>query len=203
MKKFSSLCLWLALGLGLLLLSGCTSGTGNNAAYVDSNGPRTVVSLEKINIQDWNSAAEKMVQSLLGSGVLDKAPQQPAVMAISRIVNNTSVQVDTDMLTKKIRVALNQSGKVITTTTFGKNAEDALAKEAGDAAAFMEGGQAPNRIPYYTLSGKLLEDFAKAGSTQQRTYIFQLSLTEVKSGLAVWEDEVSITKQGKRNAIGW
>lgn len=185
------------------LLTGCSSGTGGNAAYVDSSGPRTVVSLEKINIQDWNNAADKMVQSLLNSTVLDKAPQQPTVMAISRIVNSTSEQIDTDMLTKKIRVALSQSGKVVTTTTFGKNAEDALAKEAGDAAAFMQGEQAPNRIPYYTLSGKILEDYAKAGNTRQRTYIFQLSLTEVKTGLAVWEDEVSITKQGKRNAIGW
>lgn len=186
-----------------LLFTACSSGTGGNATYIDSAGPRTVVSLEKINIQDWSNAADQMVQSLLASQVLDRAPTQPAVMAISRIVNNTTQQVDTDLLTKKIRVALNQSGKVVTTTTFGKNAEDSLAKEAGDAAAFMAGEQAPNRIPYYTLSGKLIEDSARAGSTTQRTYIFQLSLTEVKSGLAVWEDEVSITKQGRRNAIGW
>ncbi len=200
MKIFSILALLSSLALAL---TACSSGTGGNAAYVDSSGPRTVVSLEKINIQDWSNAADQMVQSLLASKTLDKAPTQPAVMAVSRIVNNTTQQVDTDMLTKKIRVALNQSGKVVTTTTFGKNAEDTLAKEAGDAAAFAAGEQAPDRIPYYTLSGKLIEDSAQAGSTTQRTYVFQLSLTEVKSGLAVWEDEVSITKQGRRNAIGW
>ena len=42
-----------------------------------------------------------MIKSLLASGALDKAPKQPAVLAISRIVNNTTQQIDTDMLTKK------------------------------------------------------------------------------------------------------
>jgi PBP1b-binding outer membrane lipoprotein LpoB len=32
---------------------------------------------------------------------------------------------------------------------------------------------------------------------------FQLSLTTVKDGLAVWEEEKQITKQGTRSSVGW
>lgn len=185
-----------------LLGSGCAS---QNARYVDSQGPQTIVSLNQINIQDWNNAAEKLVASLLSSGVLDRAPELPAVMAVSRIRNNTQQQVDTDNLTKKIRIALNQSGKVVTTTTLGADgkAEDAMAADVGAMQAFMAGEKQKTLLPYYTLSGKLLENRAEAGNTRQVTYTFQLSLTTTKNGLAVWEDEQQITKQGQRATVGW
>lgn len=205
MKSLRLILLTSATSLALLSFSGCES-TSPNAKYVDSKGTETIVSLDQINIQDWANAADQMVNSLLASGKLERSPEQPAIMAVSRIVNNTQQQVDTDYLTKKIRTALNQSGKVMTSTTIGlgDKAEDPLARDAGDLARFMEGNKsAPEKMPYFTLSGKLLENRAKAGSTRQVTYSFQLSLTEIKTGLAVWEDEVEITKQGKKASVGW
>jgi penicillin-binding protein activator len=186
-----------------LLATGCA--TKNDAKYVDSQGPNTIVSLNSINIQDWNNAADKLVASLLESNVLERAPSLPAVMAVSRIRNNTQQQVDTDALTKKIRVALNKSGKIVTTTTLGADGkvEDAVAADAGAMQSFMAGEKQKTTLPYYTLSGKLLEDRVRSGSTQQTTYTFQLSLTTVKDGLAVWEDETQITKQGQRSSVGW
>jgi uncharacterized protein (TIGR02722 family) len=186
-----------------LLFTGCA--TKNDAKYVDSQGPKTIVSLNQINIQDWNNAADKLVASLLASGVLDRAPELPAVMAVSRIRNATQQQVDIDNLTKKIRIALNQSGKVVTTTTLGPDGrvEDAMAADVGAMQTFMAGEKQKTLLPYYTLSGKLLEDRVSSGGTNQVTYTFQLSLTTTKNGLAVWEDEQLITKQGRRSSVGW
>lgn len=192
--------LWIPL---TILIAGCQSTP--NAKYVDSRGTETIVSLNQINIQDWNQAADNLVADLLSSGVLDRAPQLPAVMAISRIVNNTQQQIDTDSLTKKIRIALNQTGKVVTTTTMGHGGriDDPTAAEAAQMQAFMAGEKHQTTLPYYTLSGKLLQDNARAGTTRQVTYTFQLSLTTVRDGLAVWEGEELITKQGRRANVGW
>jgi PBP1b-binding outer membrane lipoprotein LpoB len=44
---------------------------------------------------------------------------------------------------------------------------------------------------------------ACSGSTRQSTYSFQLSLTDSKTGLAVWEDKKEITKQGTRPSVGF
>lgn len=186
----------LTLGAGCLLFNGCETP----ATYVESNSPQTIVSLDKIDTQDWAKAADQMINSLLTSGVVERDPQSPSVMAVSRIVNNTTQLVDVNLLTKKIRVALNQSGKVLTSTVIGPGgqAEDELARELGARYQLPEAAR-----PYFTLSGRIIEDRAKAGSTRQIAYIFQLSLTEINSGLAVWEDEVTITKQGERNAVGW
>ncbi len=192
-----------ALSAAALLATGCA--TKPEARYIDSKGPETVVSLNQINIQDWNMAADKLVASLLASNVLERAPELPAVMAVSRIRNNTQQQVDTDSLTKKIRIALNQTGKVVTTTTLGPDGkvEDAMAADVGAMNAFMAGEKQKTILPYYTLSGKLIEDRATSGTTRQVTYTFQLSLTTTSNGLAMWEGEEQITKQGRRSSVGW
>jgi hypothetical protein len=57
-------------------------------------------------------------------------------------------------------------------------------------------------MPDYTLSGKIIEDRTAAGRTKQTSYIFQLSLSS-RDGIAVWEDERTIVKQGKRASVGF
>ena len=183
-----------------LLIPGCAS---KPARYVDSKGPNTIVSLNQINIQDFEKAADDLVVDIIASGVLERAPQQPAIMAISRITNQTTDNFDMDSLVKKIRAALLKTGKVVTTTTLAySGVEDPLARGIADKNAHLTGTPA-TPTPYYTLSGKILEDKARAGKTNQTTYIFQLTLTTVKDGLGVWEGEKLITKQGRVNSVGW
>ncbi len=103
-------------------------------------------------------------------------------------------QFDTDLLVKKIRVALLQTGKIYATTTGGYGGpEDPL------AAA----NQATARRPDYTLSGKIIENNAQSGNLRQAAFVFQLSLTSAANGVAVWEDEKTIVKQGTRPSIGF
>lgn len=199
-------CLTRAAAMAVVAAGCLLAGCQQKAKYVDSSGPNTIVTVKEIDVQDWNRAAEEMINSLLTSGRIEATSQEPAVMAISRIVNNTSEQVDTDLLTKKIRVALNQSGKVLTTTTVGVGgrAEDPLAAEVRSAKDAAEGVQTDARLAVdYTLSGKIIQNRAKAGNVWETTYSFQLSLTDVNRGLAVWEEERQITKQGSKPAIGW
>lgn len=120
-------------------------------------------SLRLTHLQDFSNAANDRINSLLASGALDKAPVQPAKLAISKIVNNTTQQIDTDMLTKKIRVALNQSGKVLTTTTMGVGgiAEDPLAKGIQQEKELYTDKKEPQRLPDFTLSGKIIEKRAR------------------------------------------
>jgi hypothetical protein len=185
---------------GTALLTGC----GTNAHYIQSGGSQSVVSIGQINIQDYMQAADAMTGDLIASGVLSRVPNPPAVLAISRIVNNTGQQIDMDLLTKKIRIGLLQSGKAVTTTTFGLGgtAEDPMAKGIQQENQFKS-DQNTTRLPDFTLSGSIIQLAVKAGDTSQSTYSFQLSLTDPKSGLAVWEGEKDITKQGTRSSVGF
>jgi uncharacterized protein (TIGR02722 family) len=189
--------------LPFIAVTAALTGCGTNAHYVQTGGRESIVSIGQINDQDFIAAANSATSDLLASGVLDRVKNPPAVLAMSRIVNNTGQQIDIDLLTKKIRVGLLNSGKAVTTTTFGLDgqAEDPLAKGIQQQQEFMN-DQKTTRLPDFTLSGKIIETTAKSGDTRQSTYSFQLSLTD-NQGLAVWEGEKQITKQGTRSSVGF
>jgi penicillin-binding protein activator len=199
MKKITLL--FLAAAALPLLAAGCAT----RAHYIETGGHESVVTVNSINIQDFIQAANAATSDLLASGALDRVPNPPAVLAISRIVNNTGQQIDTDLLVKKIRVAVLNSGKAQTTTTLGLNkdaVEDPMAKGLKDEADFKSDSQ-NTRTPDFTLSGKIIQTIARDGNTSQSTFSFQLSLTDSKTGLAVWEGEKEITKQGGRPSVGF
>jgi len=182
-----------------LLLAGC----GTPTTYVDPAGSRLVVNAGQINIQDFQQAADAMVNSLIDQvinpGRLRSAsPPEPALLAISRIINNTSQQLDTDLLVKKIRIALMRTGKVQTSTTINYGGpEDPLAADLQ-----RNSGAPASRNPDYTLSGKIIEDRSGVGGLKQLACVFQLSLSS-PDGIAVWEEEKTIIKQGSRSTVGF
>jgi hypothetical protein len=193
--------------LSVLALAAAVTGCANKTTYVDPNSSNLVVSTEGINIQDFAQAAEAMAQSLIANNIStgnlkSGVPGEPALIAISRIQNNTGQQLDTDQLVKKIRIDLLRTGKVYTSSTIAYGgAQDPLAADLQKADQLL-GQKAAGRLPDYTLSGKIIEDRASAGRTKQTSYIFQLSLSS-RAGIAVWEDEKIVTKQGKRNSVGF
>jgi uncharacterized protein (TIGR02722 family) len=202
-RKMKTSLLFVPVAAAVLFLAGCET----QATYVEPTSNQLVVNVGQINIQDFASAADTMVQSLIdnfintGQCKSGKAGE-PALMAISKIVNNTSKQIDTDLLVKKIRVALNRTGKIQTTTTMGLGAaENPLAADQQKAAEFFE-DKKHTRLPDYTLSGKIIEQRAKAGTTRQSAFVFQLSLTS-KTGIAAWEEEKTIIKQGSSSTVGF
>ena len=190
-------------GAGVLLLAGCATPAHN----VEAGSSRVVKTVGKIDIQDFAEAADTMTQSLIDNlinqGKLQSAvPSEPALMAISRIQNSTGQQLETDLLVKKISVTLNRTGKVQTSTTIGIGGPvDPLAADLQKQKEFSE-DQKHTRLPDYTLSGKIIEVAAKAGNVRQSSFVFQLSLSST-SGVAVWEEEKTIIKQGSRSSVGY
>jgi penicillin-binding protein activator len=177
------------------------------ATYVESSGNRTITNVGQINIQDWNRAAETMINSMIAKWVAPgkltgTGPDGRTVIAISYIRNNTSQQIDTDLLVKKIRTALLDTGKVVTDIAGGLGpSEDPLAAESKAKQQFLSSDKLRKGVDY-TLSGKIIENLVKQGSLRESTYVFQLSLA-TPDGLAVWEGEETIVKQGKKSATGW
>jgi hypothetical protein len=120
-------------------------------------------------------------------------------------------RIDTDQLTKKIRVELLQSGKVVVTTAVGADgAEDEMAFQARQLRLSDEFNQATVAkkgqmiAPELSLSGKIIQRNIKVdSSTQQVEYYFQMSLTDISSGLAFWEGETVIGKKGSNKSVSW
>ena len=162
-----------------------SSGCGSNAEYVEAGGSRSLISTDKINIADWNKAADALVNSMLSSSAFEKL-KKPAILQVSRIINRTSQRIDTDLLTKRITITLNNSGQAIVKST------DKYSTELAEYNRFM-GGKSTLPTADVTLSGKIIEDRESVGRDREVTYTFQMSLNV--DGLQVWEDQKQIAKQ--------
>ena len=192
------------------LMLGCAT-----ARYIDHDGRDSIVNVGQINTQDWIRAADELTQSLLLSGTINSVAGKPKVMMIGRIKNNTNQHIDTDSLMKKIRVALNKGGRALTTTAVGLDGpEDESSKAVRELRADDEFNQAtiPGKghlvSPDYSVTGKIIQNNARAKrgllpTIKQSEFAFQLSMTDLKTGLAVWEEEKLIVKQGSRAAVSW
>jgi len=192
--------------LSIFLLSSCVTTTQN----IDMNNDKEQAVMG-LDYRDFQKAAGEAVTSLLQSGVLNKKDGSRYVLAISRIINDTMQRIDTDQLIKKIRVELLQSGKVVVTTAVGANgAEDEFAMRSRLLRKSEEFNQ--NTVakkgqmiaPDLSLSGKIIQRNIRVDSgTQQVEYYFQLTLTDINTGLAFWEGETVIGKRGSNRSVSW
>lgn len=189
-----------------LFMTSCVATTRNINMNADKG--KAVMG---VDYRDFQKAASEAVSSMLQSGAVDKKGGGRYVMVISRIVNDTMQRIDTDQLIKKIRIELLQSGKVVVTTAVSANgAEDKMAMQARELRKSKEFNQKTVAklgqmiAPELSLSGKIIQQNVKVSSSiQQVEYYFQLSLTDINTGLAFWEGETVIGKRGSNKSVSW
>lgn len=173
-----------------------------------ATGEKTTFGLD---YRDFEYSAKQAVDSFLNSPLSRKpGSTAPWVMAISRIINDTTLDIDTDQLVKKIRIALLNSGRAITTTAVGAGGpEDQMSAEIRaleDSDLFNQETVAKRGTmvaPELSLSGKIIQRTNRIGNKQQVDYYFQLTATNIETGLAYWEFEEVIAKLGSDRKFSW
>ena len=213
--KLSLWCRWGGLTVAAVAGLLCSCQSAEKVSYLDpASNDRKIVRTGAVDQQDWGFAASQLTDSLLKSGVLDKAKREgePNVVMISKINNKTLEHIEIDLLVNKISTGLTKSGKALVTSAIraGGPEDEATKKTREELRTDAEFDQATiadkgtMKAQDYSLSGSIIESEAKAGKTTQSTFTFQLALTDAKTGLAVWRDEFEIVKQGKTKAsVGW
>lgn len=192
-----------------LILVGC--GTKQPQYIGDSQGASAAPVTMGIDRGDFEKAAMEATQSLLESGALNRKGGGRYVVAIDKIINDTTQRIDTDMLIKKIRIAMLRSGKAVVTTAIKVGgAESTLShsvRELRDNDEIKQTTIAKKGTmiaPDMGLSGKIIQKNAKTHKGDQLVeYYFQLTLTELASGLAFWEDEIVVGKIGSNKSVSW
>lgn len=194
----------------VMLVGGCQSTT----KYVDS-GDESIAVLG-LSQRDFDQAANQALNDIIASPLLvhpeaDKGGRY--VLSIYNIINDTSQRIDTDQLVKKIRVGLLQSGKFLTTTAVnftGSGPEDtssAKVRELNDSALMNKSTVKKNGTvisPDFSLSGKIIQRTNRVNRSEQLVeYYFQLTLTQLETGLAYWEGEYPIAKTGSNDSVTW
>ncbi len=189
-----------------LLAAGC--GT----TVIDMDNPEAKAGMSNVmalEYRDFEKAADKAVQEMISSGAVTNRSGGRYVLVISRITNDTMQKIDTDQLIKKIRTQLLNSGKVVVTTAIGLDgAEDPMVMKARQLRKSKEVNQANVAkkgtivAPDLSLSGKIIQRNLELDFGGERVeYYFQLTLTDLSTGLAIWEGETPIIKEGRKAPI--
>lgn len=195
----------LASSLSMMLFTGCTTSTQYVGPDTKKESPITM----GIDRKDFEKAAGDMIDSLLSSGALAKKGGGRYIVMISDIVNDTTQRIDTKMLTKKIRIAMLNSGQAVITTAVGNERDDKaqdVRKLRGNKEFKQNTIAKTNSLyaPEMSLSGDILQRAAKTDDGDQLVeYYFQLTLTEIESGLAFWEEETVVGKLGSNDSVTW
>jgi len=187
-----------------ILAAGCAQETKMIDTMNDEG--KAVMALD---YRDFDMAASKMVQSMLGSGALKKADGGRYVVATGRILNDTTQRIDTDQLMVKIETEILNSGQAVMTSAIGSGSDALLheTRELRDSEEFDPNTVAKRQTliaPELTISGKIFQrNISYDRNTQQIEYYFQLKLSDVKSGLRFWQDETLIGKRGSNRSVSW
>ena len=174
---------------------------------VDLENEREVQTMQdvmELEYRDWEKTATKMTESMLKSNAF--AGISKPVIAVADIKNDTMQRLDSDILVKKIRTTILKSGRAQIATNF--TGEDTTSNKMRNTRGNTEYDQSTFAnigtlvAPNMSLSGKMIQRNLKlesgwfsSGDTRVEYYL-QLTLTDLKTGLAVWEDEQPIVKEG-------
>lgn len=169
-----------------------------------------------LDYRDFDQAAGQMIQSLLKSGSLAKNDGSRYVVATTRVTNDTMQRIDTDLLTAKIEQDLMASGQVVMTSAVGgaegkgtdqtvyemRDVRDSSTGEEFKQETLPQKGQIIS--PELSMSGKIYQrNLRYDKNNQQVEYYFQLKMTDVKTGLRFWQEEVLIGKRGSNKSVAW
>ncbi len=190
-------------------LAGCVSTGGVEMVDIRSDRGEAVVGLD---YRDFEGAASAAVQGMLSGRALDNPRGGRYVVMISRVTNDTMQRIDTDQLIRKIRIEMLNSGKAVVTTAVGGSGPDDSASyqvrdELRNNREFDQRGvqrEGTLQAPDLSLSGKILQrNLSMSGGRQQIEYYFMLTLTDLASGLAIWENEYPIVKRASNRSVAW
>jgi hypothetical protein len=161
----------------------------------------------------------KLAESLLSANILrNKGPDGRSVIVISTFRNNTDLyDFDPNVIFNRIRVTLNKSGVAYCYATNDANvnknrasvsADNSVARAQNDDLRSISSSErvtyrSSGPSPQYTLSMELSVEHASVGRTTQKNYHIYMTLNEIRSGLAIWEEMKKISINGTRAAAGF
>ena len=184
------------------------AGCRTEAHYIDPGGPEALVTVSSVDPAEWRKVAGEAAESLIASGALKRNDGMEPVVMIGRIRNYTLLHLETGLLTNRLRQAILASGqaKVTSATGYGGNLERAVRRvrniendDLFDQRTVMKRGTVV--APNFSLAGMVIQQNAFAGRTEESYYMFHLTLTDLATGIAVWEKNVDFAKQATRPAL--
>ena len=188
-----------------ILIVGCEPKTTNVDVINDQGG-----AVMQLDYRDFEQNASDMIQSMLKTGALNKPGGGRYVVSVGRITDDTMQGGDlTTKIMSRIETDMLNSGKAVITAAVGSGKDEMLqeVRELRNSDEFNQDTTVEKHTlvaPELTITGKIIQsDITVNRSTQRAEYLFTLKLSDVKTGLTLWQDTKQIVKQGSSKSVPW
>ncbi len=185
-----------------LTLAGCSTPT----AYIDATDKQENITAG-ISYADFHGASKALTDDLIASPGFDRADGSRIIVEVGLIENDTMQRIDTDQLTKDVRVSMLKSGKFVTTTAFGEVDATRDARTLQDSKLVDQStvkGNGKVLAADFHLSGKIIQRDNRLDNGDKRIeYYFQMTLTNLENGLAYWEAQEVVGKVADSDSVSW
>ena len=190
------------------LAAAALTGCGWGAHYIEPGGPEALITVSAVDPGEWKRVSGEAAQSLIASGALKRDDGMEPVVMIGRIRNYTLLHLETGLLTNQLRQAILVSGqaKVSSAAGYGGNLDRSVRRirerendDLFNQATVMKRGTVV--APNFSLAGMVIQQNTVSGRTEESYYMFHLTLTDLKTGIAVWEKNIDFAKQATRPVL--
>lgn len=199
---------WFAIMFPAFLAALALTGCGSDAHYIEPGGPEALITVSAVDPAEWRRVAGEAAQSLVASGALKRTDGMEPVVMIGRIRNYTLLHLETGLLTNQMRQAILASGqaKVTSAAGYGGNLDRAVRRirERENDDLFNQSTVVKRGTvvaPNFSLAGMIIQQNTVSGRTEESYYMFHLTLTDLRTGIAVWEKNVDFAKQATRPVL--
>jgi uncharacterized protein (TIGR02722 family) len=180
--------------LTIVVLAVSLSACGTKVQYGDPTAVETLT--VDFGSTDLQSIAEKMVQSLLSSPVIQE--RNRTVLQVATVKNKTNEHVDTKAITDKIRTTLINSGKVeFTAAEIRQEVLDELEYQRESGYVDPETRKPVGKLvgTDFLLAGEISSINKQKDDTKDVYYKITLNLVDLETGLISWAEEKEIRKR--------
>lgn len=159
---------------------------------------------------DIQFAVRETVNDFMSSPNSLKPGNSKWVVQYEEISNDTVIDLNTKILTSKIRNELTNSGRFIFTAATGAERQNTVseARDLQDSELFDQSTTATNGTvvaPDLSIFGAIRQQLSVSSDAkqQQSAYYFQFSVLDIGSGLIIFSADTPITKEGSNNNFAW
>ena len=191
--------------LGVLCAMLVVAGCAPTAKNIDPNSEFTTMGLDYNNLK---GVMAEMIDSLLQDRYAQSlSKDNPKVVAISDIINDTTQKVDVESLSRELTRAMRRSGKFKLTMAVARSggSVDGMIGDSRNLRDNKEFNQYTTAeegtlsAPSLSLSGKIGQTIHRMGKNKKVDYYILLTLTDIKTGEVIWDDQRDISKMGNAN----
>ena len=191
--------------LGVLCAMLVVVGCAPTAKNIDPNSEFTTMGLDYNNLK---GVMAEMIDSLLQDRYTQSlSKDNPKVVAISDIINDTTQKVDVESLSRELTRAMRRSGKFKLTMAVARSggSVDGMIGDSRNLRDNKEFNQYTTAeegtlsAPSLSLSGKIGQTIHRMGKNKKVDYYILLTLTDIKTGEVIWDDQRDISKMGNAN----